>query len=71
MLENYPRHGPAADGEDSMSEWLRFLQFSTSRITFKRLPRTKNRINATQSDDLRTHLQEGVIHRDKSNNVTR
>jgi len=28
-------------------------------------------LTSTQSDDLRTHLQEGAIYRDKSNNVIR
>jgi hypothetical protein len=28
-------------------------------------------LTSTQSDDLRTHLQEGAIYRDRSNNVTR
>jgi hypothetical protein len=43
--KTYPRHGTAADGEDSMSEWLCFLHFSTCRITLKRVSRTKNGIN--------------------------
>jgi hypothetical protein len=28
-------------------------------------------LTSTQSDDLRTHLQEGAIYRDRSNNVIR
>jgi hypothetical protein len=51
-----------------MSKWPHILQFSTCRITLKRCQGQRMALMSTQSDDLRTHLREGALYRDRSNN---
>jgi hypothetical protein len=61
VLENLSaRHGMArADGDDSMSEWLPFLQFSTRRITLNEEARIENGINVNSERRPKNALTRG------------
>jgi hypothetical protein len=61
----------AADVEVSISEWLRFLQCGTSKLTFQEVPAMKNGVNANSERRPKNAPARGAIRRDGSNNVIR
>lgn len=72
MLENLSaRRSMAADVEISISEGLRFLQFGTSKLTFKEVPEVKNGINVNSERRPKNAPARGAICRDRSNKVIR
>jgi hypothetical protein len=71
MLDNVSARCMAADIEVSISEWSRFLQFGTSKLTFQEVPEMKNGVNANSEQRLKNAPARGAICRDGSNNVIR
>ena len=72
MLENLSaRPYLGAEEEDSMCEWLHFLQFSISKLTLEAVPGTKNGINVNRERWPKNAPARGAICRDRSNNVLR
>ena len=72
MLENVSaRRSMATDVEINISEWLRFLQFGTSKLTFKEVPEVKNGINVNSERRPKNAPARGAICRDRSNKVIR